>query len=58
LPEVVSGKVITMKDYNSESLFLAMEAALSNQFELIPEKKFSVDSFIGQHDLLYREIIG
>jgi glycosyltransferase involved in cell wall biosynthesis len=58
LPEVVSGKVITMKIFSSESLFLAMEAALNNQFELIPEKKFSVDSFIEHHDSLYHELLG
>jgi len=58
LPEVVSGKVITMNEYTAESLFLAMETAINDQFELIPYKKFSVNSFIEQHELLYHEIIG
>jgi hypothetical protein len=53
LPEVVSGKVISMKELTASSLLEAMEAALSNQFEEIPLKKFTVDEFILKHISLY-----
>jgi glycosyltransferase involved in cell wall biosynthesis len=53
LPEVVSGKVISMKELTASSLLNAMEAALCNQFEEIPLKKFTVEEFILKHISLY-----
>lgn len=57
LPEVVSGKVITMKELSVSSLFNAMEAALNNQFIEIPLQKFSVDEFVSNYLFLYKKTI-
>jgi glycosyltransferase involved in cell wall biosynthesis len=55
LPEVVSGKIITMKEYNFEGLVEAMEAAIIDKFENIPQKQFTIESFVKDHNLLYLE---
>jgi glycosyltransferase involved in cell wall biosynthesis len=57
LPEVVSGKVISMKDFSSASLLEAFEAALNNQFEEIPLKKFTIEEFVSKHIFLYENMI-
>jgi glycosyltransferase involved in cell wall biosynthesis len=53
LSEVVSGKVITMKEFNSHSLVESMKDALQNKFEDIPERKFTIEEFINKHLALY-----
>jgi glycosyltransferase involved in cell wall biosynthesis len=57
LPEVVSGRVITMNEYTSLSLFEAMESALNDQFEDINQKEFTINEFILKHISLYSKII-
>ena len=57
LPEVVSGKVITMNEFTSESLLQAMEAALNNQFEEIAFKEFTIDEFLLNHISLYEKVV-
>lgn len=53
LPEVVSGKVITMKEFNSQSLVDAMKDALQNKYEEIPAKNFTIEGFVKKHLELY-----
>jgi glycosyltransferase involved in cell wall biosynthesis len=53
LPEVTSGKVITIKKYSAESLYTAMEISLANRFEIVPQKKFTIETFIESHYSLY-----
>jgi glycosyltransferase involved in cell wall biosynthesis len=57
LPEIVSGNVITMSEFSSNALFLAMENAIKNQFIYYPLKKYTVDDFIQNHLVLYDQII-
>lgn len=58
LPEVVSGKVITMKNLSPESLKESMIKAINNDFETIQNKQFTTDNFINNHLNVYAEIIG
>jgi len=57
LPEVVSGRVITMNEYTSVALLNAMEAALNDQYEEIGLKKFTIDDFILNHISLYEKVV-
>jgi glycosyltransferase involved in cell wall biosynthesis len=57
LPEVASGKIITMKELSTSSLVDAMEVALNNEFGTVPEKKFTIDEFVQNHISLYEIII-
>jgi glycosyltransferase involved in cell wall biosynthesis len=57
LPEVVSGNVITMEDYNAQQLVVAMRKALAGKFNVIEEKQFPITEFIEKHTLLYKKII-
>lgn len=54
LPEVVSGKVIEMKEYSSTGLFEAMKAALNNEFIDVNKKEFKVDAFVLNHLEMYK----
>ncbi len=56
LPEVVSGKVITMKNLSPESLKEAMIKAINNDFETVQEKQFTIQNFINNHLKLYSDI--
>jgi glycosyltransferase involved in cell wall biosynthesis len=57
LPEVASGKIITMKELSTLSLFEALEAALNNQFKEIPLRNFPIDEFVSKHISLYEMVI-
>jgi glycosyltransferase involved in cell wall biosynthesis len=57
LPEVVSGKVITMKSLSPESLKESMIKAINNDFETVPDKQFTTQVFINNHLKLYTSII-
>jgi glycosyltransferase involved in cell wall biosynthesis len=57
LPEVVSGKVIEMEHFDSRSLYLAMEKALTNEFSTIPARQFPLSEFIQHHEAIYKKII-
>jgi glycosyltransferase involved in cell wall biosynthesis len=56
LPEVVSGRVITMKEYNAQGLLMAMESAIANELEEVAKKRFSIDDFVKNHNLLYQHV--
>lgn len=56
LPEVVSGKVITMSQLNSQSLVDAMKDALQNKYEEISTKKFTIEEFVKRHLELYSKL--
>jgi len=53
LPEVISGKVITIEKYSAGAIYTAMEAALLDQFEIVPHKKFIIEAFVKNHYSLY-----
>ena len=57
LPEVVSGQAITTKEYNAESLLLAMEAALAGDYDIIEQRKFTTEDFVRNHLKLYQKMI-
>lgn len=57
LNEVVSGKVITMEEYSSNSLVKAMEEALANRFVEIEKKRFLIDDFVREHESLYLSLV-
>lgn len=57
LPEVTSGRVITMDELTPESLLKSMEAAINNQFEEITLKKFTIDDFWQQHNDFYKKLL-
>jgi len=56
LPEVVSGKVITMNGFSSESLNNAMKDALQNKYDEIPARRFTIDEFVKRHLELYAKL--
>ncbi|MCF8360287.1 MAG: glycosyltransferase family 4 protein [Prolixibacteraceae bacterium] len=57
LPEVAYGKVITMEKQTAISLKNAMKKALDNEFEDVPEKKFTVEEFVTKHLSLYSKLV-
>ena len=57
LPEVVSGKVLTVPPNHVEALAYAMERALQDDFQLIPEKRFLLSTNLNQHIALYNSIL-
>lgn len=57
LPEVISGKVITMHTYTPDGLIHAMKEAISGKFNEIPLKKFTIETFVKQHINLYRKML-
>ncbi|MBQ9447459.1 MAG: glycosyltransferase family 4 protein [Victivallales bacterium] len=57
LPEVVSGKVLTIPPNHVEALAYAMERALQDDFQLIPEKRFLLSTNLNQHIALYNSIL-
>lgn len=57
LPEVVSGKVITMENMDVESLEEAMIKAIDNNFEDIPLKIFPIEEFVTGHQTVYENLV-
>ena len=57
LPEVVSGKVLTVSPNHVDALAYAMERALQDDFQLIPEKRFLLSTNLNQHIALYNSIL-
>ncbi len=57
LPEVVSGKVLTVPPNHVDALAYAMERALQDDFQTIPEKRFPISTNLKQHIALYNNII-
>jgi glycosyltransferase involved in cell wall biosynthesis len=57
LPEVVSGKVLTVPPNHVEALAYAMERAIQDDFQLIPEKRFLLSTNLNQHIALYNSIL-
>ena len=57
LPEVVSGKVLTVPPNHVDALAYAMERALQDDFQIIPEKRFLVSANLEKHIALYNSIL-
>jgi Glycosyltransferase len=57
LPEVVSGKVLTVPPNHVEALAYAMERAIQDDFQLIPKKRFLLSTNLNQHIALYNSIL-
>ena len=58
LPEVVSGKVLRVPPRDVDALADAMERAIRQEWEEIPEKRFPISEMIDKHIACYREILG
>ena len=56
LPEVVSGKVLRVPPRDVDALADAMERAIRQEWEEIPEKRFPLSEMIDKHVALYRKI--
>lgn len=57
LPEVASGKVLFFKNGDADYLAKKIHLAVKNQFEIIPEKKFSWDDSVRKILNIYEELI-
>ena len=57
LPEVVSGKVLRVPPRNVDALADAMERAIRQEWEEIPERRFPISDMIDRHVALYQEIL-
>ena len=55
--EVVSGKVLTVPPNHVDALAYAMERALQDDFQIVPEKHFPVSANLEQHIALYNSIL-
>lgn len=58
LREVVSGRHIHLKELNAEQLADAMQQALQNRWDSIPEKKFEFSDSIRGYLNVYKELTG
>lgn len=56
LPEVISGHVVKMETLDAQGLFLAMEKALDQQFDQIPERRFLLSECIKNHEAIYKKV--
>jgi glycosyltransferase involved in cell wall biosynthesis len=56
LPEVVSGKQIALSSLTAEAIAEALEMALQNRYDSIPNKHFDIQPMIDGYAKLFREL--